>query len=750
MPTKTKNNLTLREVLAVCPGPAERRGKKYLATCPKCHQPLVVEEKQGKVLVLCNNCPEGEAWARIVELTDARRVKKQEAKETPPAGLTLERYSEMTHLPLPWLSDFYVMGNLTWQPMNIPAVVIPYIECLPDGRPGEIKGFKYRLSESHDVKLFQAWDRYKGPYPYGVLQSKWAVMIEERLGRALGCEVPDPPVGYGLVLVEGESDQQTLLFNGILSVGIPGKNGWQPEFAEVPLIKDAGDILIVQEPDAEGFPEEIAESFPKGHRVFAVKLPVKDPRALWIGCGYNPNDGVESYTKAHEEFMKVWSEALAKARELRDGYEFTDLGNTERLVGTFGDRFRWLKDADTFYIWNDRVWEKSLTGDNLLPWTKETVRAIPDEDWRLTSSSAGKARAMITLSKGESQIHAKRENFDRQPMLLNVANGTVELENQTLREHRREDYMSKCAPVSFDLFAECPKFDAFLDLIFGGDKDLIHYVVKTLGYSLTGDISEQVYHICLGEGRNGKSTLLELMRMLMGPDYATAAKFSTFVVSRYPDANSYDLATLEGARLVTAAEPNKSQELDEAILKQITGGDLLKARQIYEHPIQFHPECKLWLLMNSKPRLSGTDEGTWRRVRLIPFNVQIPKPGIPDFHKVLFAEEGPGILNRLLEGVRDWMAERLVPPPAIADATAEFRESQDVLKGFFAEHTNTGRKDMKARAGALYDRYLMWCKKNNEHPMRQNEFAEELRRRGFNRQTGGGNVVYYYGLELTR
>ncbi len=367
----------------------------------------------------------------------------------------------------------------------------------------------------------------------------------------------------------------------------------------------------------------------------------------------------------------------------------------------------------------------------------------------MTSESTGKRRGMIALTKGETKVHAKREVFDRNPLLLNVANGTIELENQTLREFRREDYMTKCAPVAFDLFATCPKFDAFLEFIFDGDEDLIRYIVKALGYSLTGDIGEQVFHICHGAGKNGKSTLLELMQLILGTDYATAAKFSTFIVSKYADASSYDLATLEGARLVTAAEPEKSKRLDESILKQLTGGDLLKARQIYERPIRFHPECKLWLLMNAKPQITGTDEGIWRRVRFIPFSVQIPESmRVKDFHKVLFAEEGPGILNRLLEGVRDWQAEGLVPPPSVAAATKEFREAQDVIRGFFAEHTITGKRNLHAKAGDLYARYKTWAESNNEYAMRQNEFAEELKRRGYERRTMHGTVQHWFGLTL--
>lgn len=415
-----------------------------------------------------------------------------------------------------------------------------------------------------------------------------------------------------------------------------------------------------------------------------------------------------------------------------NGFTLTDTGNAERLVYMHGGNFRWVTDEEVFCVWNGTVWEKNRSGDLLLPFTKEMVRAIEDEKWQKSSEGAVRRRNMISLSKGEPDVYARRENFDARPMLLNVQNGTLELETGTLRDFCRGDFLTKKARVSYDPFATCPKFDEFMEYTFDGDKDLIHFMDKALGYTLTGNISESVFFLCYGTGCNGKTTLLELPTQIMGADFVTPAKFTTFVESKYADQSSYDFATFAGARMVIASEPRKSGRLNEELLKQLTGGEIVKTRQIYGLPFSFYPECKLWLAMNNKPRIVGTDDGIWRRVRLIPFTQRVPdEKKVKDFHKVLFAEEGAGILNRMLSGLAAWKEEGLTPPSSVAAATSEFRAAQNVIEDFFTSRCLTDKKNYKVEYGKLYKAYQAWAEEQNEYILRTNEFADELDRRCF-------------------
>jgi putative DNA primase/helicase len=213
--------------------------------------------------------------------------------------------------------------------------------------------------------------------------------------------------------------------------------------------------------------------------------------------------------------------------------------------------------------------------------------------------------------------------------------------------------------------------------------------------------------------------------------------------------SKYELAQFNGKRLVTTVEPRKAGHLDEEVLKQMTGGDLIRARDIYKKDIVYYPEFKLWMAMNNQPRIIGTDEGIWRRVRMIPFKVRIPEARkIRDLASILVAEEGPGILNRFVAGALAWQEESLQLSGAVKKATREFRSSQNVIQRFFDGYTVTGRNDLHARAGALYSAYCTWAKTENEYLMRSNEFAIELETRGFTRRTGHANIVEWWGIGL--
>lgn len=670
----------------------------------------IKERPDGTFAVKCQaGCSRRQVIEALEEKTGKRNGAGLKNKRPQPTGLTLARYAEMKHLPQLFLGILYRTVETIHN--GLPAVEFPYCD-----EKEACAGVKLRLSESsHDA----CWKNYTRPLLFGldvltVLQrdTKWD------LSR--------------IVLCEGESDTQTLVFHGIPALGVSGKQGWKPEFANITILKNAKEIFVIQEPDAEGFADEVIKSFPTG-KAHRMVLPVKDPSELWINS-------------TPQEFDAAWAKAIEGAYDT--SIPFTDTGNAERLVKTHGQNFRWVTDEETFHVWNGTVWQRNDSGDILLPHTKEVVRAIADPEWQLSSESSGRRRSMIAMTKGETRVFAESSQFDRPRMLLNVQNGTLDLETLHFHEFCREDFLTKKAAVEYDVFAECPKFDAFLDFIFDGDKDTIHFILKALGYTLTGQVGESCFFICYGLGANGKTTLIEVLAQILGPDFARPAKFSTFVSSKMHDPK-YEIATFKGRRLITAVEPKKAGHLDEEVLKQITGGDQIMARDIYEKNVVYYPEFKLWLAMNNKPRIIGTDDGIWRRVRFIPFNVKVPDHmKVKEFHRVLFAEEGSGILNRLLDGVRAWREEGLQMSGAVASATAEFRDAQNVIQGFFDTRTVSGERGIHAKAGDLYASYKRWAEEQGEFVMRQNEFAEELARRGFERRRMRDDGFHWFGVAL--
>jgi putative DNA primase/helicase len=235
---------------------------------------------------------------------------------------------------------------------------------------------------------------------------------------------------------------------------------------------------------------------------------------------------------------------------------------------------------------------------------------------------------------------------------------------------------------------------------------LIRFVQRAVGYSLTGSTNEQCLFILYGSGANGKSTFLNTISAMLG-DYARQTPTDTLLVKR-GDGISNDVARLHGARFVSAMEVDNGRRLAEAQVKQLTGGDLMAARYLYQEFFEFRPQFKLFMGVNHTPVIQGTDHGIWRRIHLVPFTVTIAKE---DQDKRLVEElhaERSGILRWAVEGCLTWQAEGLEPPTAVAEATEEYRAEMDVLARFLLECRDVG-PEARVATGLLYARYVGWC-----------------------------------------
>jgi putative DNA primase/helicase len=257
---------------------------------------------------------------------------------------------------------------------------------------------------------------------------------------------------------------------------------------------------------------------------------------------------------------------------------------------------------------------------------------------------------------------------------------------------------------------------------------LIRFVQKAVGYSLTGSTDEQCLFILHGSGANGKSTFLNTISTILG-DYARQTPTDTLLVKR-GDGISNDVARLHGARFVSAMEVENGRRLAEAQVKQLTGGDLMAARYLYQEFFEFRPQFKLFMGVNHTPVIQGSDHGIWRRLHVVPFTVTIAKE---DQDKRLVEKlhtERSGILRWAVEGCVAWQAEGLEPPRAVADATHEYRAEMDVLARFLAEECVIG-PDQRVATGLLYAHFREWCDLADESPVSQRALAIALKERGF-------------------
>lgn len=443
-------------------------------------------------------------------------------------------------------------------------------------------------------------------------------------------------------------------------------------------------------------------------------------------------------------------------------YSFDDTGNAQRFVDLFGDKVRYCY-TDKRWLWYDgRKWCTDMTG---------TVKRLADKAVACMAAEA-KVYAQLDADEGtdmakafEKHMKSCRSNKSKNAMLsevmhhvpvlpaqmdrfktvLNTPGGVIDLRSGGISPHDPMTYLTKMTAVEYSENADCPRWLAFLDDIFRKDKDLIRYVQKAVGYSLTGSTTEQCAFFLYGTGRNGKSTFIDIIRDIFG-DYAANIQPETIMVrSNQSTAINSDIARLKGARLVTSVEPNEGVRINEGLLKQLTGDDTVTARKLYGDEFEFKPEFKLWMATNHKPVIRGTDTGIWRRIHMIPFTVQIPEEKIDRRLKYKLSAELTGIFRWAVEGCLLWQKEGLKMPRAVLEEVREYRREMDVISAFVEDKCTVG-KGLSVKSSQLFAAYLNWAEQNNEYRMSSTKFGMELAKRFEKVRTRGG--IYFNGLSL--
>jgi putative DNA primase/helicase len=489
-----------------------------------------------------------------------------------------------------------------------------------------------------------------------------------------------------------------------------------------------------------------------------LRATIGNQRAFYEKVGARPPAAAPS-TNGHRDAAAPPPNGRDPAvdEDAPETFATTDLGNAERLVAQHGADVRYCAPWASWLLWGGSHWERD-TSLGIHRRAKQTVRHIYHEAaeadtkearrelaaWARRSEAEARINAMLALAR--PHVGVQPQDLNRDPWLLNVLNGTLDLRTARLVPHDRHDLITKRVPVRYDSTAACPTFAAFLQTILAERPELISFLQRAIGYSLTGDTREQVLFILHGLGSNGKSTLLDVCHGLLG-DYAKNTPFETFL-HRDRDVIRNDLAALFGGRLVSASEIEPGQRLSEGLVKSLTGSDPITARFLFQESFTFAPTFKLWLSCNHKPTIRGTDHAIWRRIRLVPFTVQIPDAQQDKQLGEKLRAELPGILNWALAGCLAWQEHGLGLPEAVKDATQAYRDEMDVLGDFLAEQCV---EDPQAYvpAAALYAAYLAWCEPAGEKPISQQAFGRLLRERGCtDGRVGKPQKRVWYGLRL--
>jgi putative DNA primase/helicase len=334
---------------------------------------------------------------------------------------------------------------------------------------------------------------------------------------------------------------------------------------------------------------------------------------------------------------------------------------------------------------------------------------------------------MVKLAESEPGIPVTPAQLDADPWVLNVLNGVLDLCTGKLREHRRDDLLTKLAPVAYDAAAVCPTWEAFLSRVLAGDVELIRFAQKALGYSLTGSTQEQCLFMLYGTGANGKSTFIQTISVLLG-DYAQQTPTETLLVKTGGTVNN-DVARLQGARWVAAVEAEHGKRLAEVQVKQVTGGDTITARFLYGEYFEYQPAFKLWLAVNHKPVVQGTDHAIWRRIRLLPFAVTIPDAEQDKRLTEKLRAELPGILRWAVEGCLAWLQEGLEPPSVVKRATGDYRAEMDVITAFLQDCCVV-EPQREVSTSELYKEYVDWCTQMGESAISKKALSAVLKERG--------------------
>jgi putative DNA primase/helicase len=456
----------------------------------------------------------------------------------------------------------------------------------------------------------------------------------------------------------------------------------------------------------------------------------------------------------------------------------TDLGNARRLVARHGKDLRHVRSQRTFLCWDGRRWAADVTGQ-AERWAKDTVAALYDEaaqefaaasqalkgcaaddpgraalkrqadaarkklSHALDSEDARRLRAILAVVWSEPGIAITTDQLDRGPYLLNVQNGTLDLMTGALREHRREDLITKLAPVAYEKGAQCPLWERCLNEWMGGRPHLVKYLQRVVGHSLSADVSEQCIWIFHGPGENGKSTFLGTLLAMVG-DYGMQAVSELLLYKRH-ESHSTERADLFGKRLVCTIEVDQGKRLAEALMKQMTGGDRMRARNLYRDHFEFDQTWKIIMGVNHKPELRGTDHATWRRIKLVPWNVVIP-PERKDKHLPgKLKAELPGILAWSVRGFADWKANGMQEPPEVTEATNEYRKQQDTLARFLADCCHVGSPDYRCKVSVLWEHYRKW---SSDEETSQIAFGRNLEERGFAKTPPKKDGTFWIGIGL--
>lgn len=637
-------------------------------------------------------------------------------------------------------------------------------------KPGKTKRNPSATYDYHDAdgRLTSQKLRYE-PKDF---RQRWPDRKGDWIWKRAECPTPPPNVLYRLPEVqaaiaaqqtiyvcEGEKDaDNTRKAGGIATTTIEGaaKEGqrpkWKPEYTD----QLAGASLVVLVPDNDdagrahmaNIAKELHGKVRELRWLELPGLPEKGDISDWLAQGHTL---IELESLVAQAPAPSIPSSKAKTQSTppsgTNPYRGTDDANAALFLNIHGENVKFIPSWEKWLLWSGTHWRidermeiERLAAD--VPRSLYGLAANESDsqqrqwlaDLARRTESMSKRNAMLAASKHQVVVH--HSELDQGHFLLNCTNGTLDLKTGNLRPHQRADLATHDIAIPYLPAATAPTWLAFLQSTFDGDNDLIQFVQKAVGYSMTGDGREQVLFICHGVGSNGKSVLLNTLRKLLNKMALQAAP--DLLMADRNRRHPTEQADLFAKRLVVCQETEQGRRFNESLLKQLTGGDGIRVRRMHEDFWEFNPTHKIWLSTNHKPEIRGTDYAIWRRIRLIPFNVTFHPQGEgtpvkdPQMEAKLTAEL-PGILAWAVQGCLAWQRDGLQSPDAVRQATDSYRSDMDVLSAFLVDCCIL-KRGIRTKANDLFKAWQGWCEQSGEYAGNQRKFGQSLKERGFEKE----------------
>ncbi|QDY79808.1 phage/plasmid primase, P4 family [Streptomyces qinzhouensis] len=538
-----------------------------------------------------------------------------------------------------------------------------------------------------------------------------------------------------LVILCGDNDRSGNGFTAKLAAGL-AEHGIDALALELP--RSGWDLTDWREDDPDGFPAAL-------HRAVKEARPVRDSAELVDAARtaeLAERTGAESVTRDQgAEAAEILARLVGQLGE-------SDAMNAHALTAFCGGRIRYAPGLG-FYTWNGRVWGRSDTRVRQEIHRMGAALVLAGQTQAARGfTMTSRIDALMTELKSVPSVRVNASDFDNRPDLLGFRNGVVDLRTGVLRSHDMRDMLTHGLAVEYHPDAECLRWESFLEEIFPRSPELPAYVQRLVGYGITGHVSEQIFAVLWGKGANGKSVLIDALIEVFR-EISKTTPFATFEAKNTGGIPN-DIAALRGARFVMASEGESGAPMSEAILKRVTGKDMISARYLRREFFEFKPSFLLLLATNHKPKFKSQDEGLWRRVKLLPF-LRTFEPDERDYElDAKLRRETEGIAAWAVRGAVEWYRSGLQDPQVIAGASREYRETSDQLAGFFPGVLERGSEDDVMNGTEAFNRYLDWCEEENL-PARERwtrrAFYDAMEERGlYRRKTMKG--IALVGLRL--